>query len=156
MVELRARPSLLDDIATDRGCPVSAPQRVQGTDLQALGGEPLYATGVNAVTQWDALVERGDGRYLEVTWLRLPLERLPVLIRGAKVNDSAPLDFVSTDGESSQELYLSTETSSEAETVGPDYRMWTSFVRVPGPGCYGFQVEGIGHFGGYTIILEVS
>lgn len=155
LAELRARPSLLGEIVTDQSCPVSLPLRVQGTALRALGAEPLYATGIDPVTDWDAMAERGESRRLEVTWLRLPVQRLPVLIRGVNLDDETSLDFQLTGSESSKELYLTTETSTEAETIGPDYRMWTTLMEIAEPGCYGRQVEGIGHFGGYTIVIEI-
>lgn len=156
LTELRARPSLLVDVDTERGCPVSEPQRIVGTALAGLGAEPLYLTGLNAtVTLRDTAQGDGD-RYLEARWLRLPSQTQPLLVRGAELDTDSPVDFRLPDASVVNELYLTTGTSEAAEAVGPDYRSWATLVGVPVPGCYGLQVEGIGHFGGYVIVFEVQ
>lgn len=127
-----------------------------GTSLFALGTEPLFAPGLSGMSEWDQAVEIDGDRYVEVNWLSLPTYLLPLLVRGVNLETNAPVEFRSPEGVVSEELYLTTSTSTEAESVGPGYRTWPSLLAVPEPGCYGLQIEGIGHFGGYTIVIDLN
>lgn len=156
LTELRARPSILGEIDVGNGCPVSVPQRVMGTTFSALGSEPLYAGGLNAKMERSDTIEVHSDRYVAVDWLSEPTNRHSLLVKGINLESGAPIEFRSPEGELSDELYLSTATSTEAGSVGPDFRTWPTRVSVPMPACYAMQVEGIGHFGGYAIVFEVN
>lgn len=155
LAELQARPSILDAIEITDGCPVSRPEPVTGAGFQALGSEPLFAPGLSPAGEWDGAVDIDGIRYLEVNWLSPPSHRSPLLVRGSNLETGTRIEFRSPDRLVTEDLYLTTSTSTEAESLGPGYRTWRSFVSVPEPGCYGLQVEGIGHFGGYAIVIEV-
>ena len=153
---LRARPSVLDGIDVASGCPVSQPKHVMGTVLSALGSEPLYAVGLGAVSEWEQAREIDGERYLEVTWVSEPTNSSPLLVWGVELETREPVRFRLPNGDESDELYLTTETSVESESIGPGYRSWPILIGAPEPGCYGLQVEAIGHIGGYAIVFELK
>lgn len=103
---------------------------------------PLFAAGLESDSQWNDAVEIDGDRYLEVNWLRVPTHRLPILVRGANLDSGASVEFRSADGVVTEEQYLTTGSSTEAESIGGDYRAWRSLISIPAPGCYGLQVEG--------------
>ena len=127
-----------------------------GTALSALGSEPLYALGLDAVTEWDQAREVEGERYLEVTWVSEPTNTHPLLVRGVELETREPVRFHLPNGGETEELYLTTGTSVESESVGPGYRSWPVLIGAPEPGCYGLQVEAIGHIGAYAIVFELK
>ena len=156
LAEFRARPSILGEIDMRNGCPVSMPQRVNGATFSALGSEPFSAGGLNARMDWDDAIEIDGDRYLEVSWLSEPHYSRQVLVRGIDLETGAPVEFRSSDGAVTEELYLMTATSTEVESIGPGFRTWAASVSVPEPGCYAIQVEARDHIGAYTIVFEVT
>jgi hypothetical protein len=154
--ELRARPSLLARIDVSRGCPLTRSQPVQGTTISALGSEPLFAGGLKPTTLWADATPAGAARAVEVQWISQPDYQDPLLVRGADLASGDPLEFRPFGTELADELWLTSGTSSEPEDIGPGFRMWTADLIIPRRGCYAVQVEGFGHFGGYTIVFEVG
>ena len=112
--------------------------------------------GLNARVDWDDSIEIEGARYLEVNWLSPPHYIRQALVRGINLESGEPIEFRSTDGAATWELYLTTATSTEVESIGPGFRTWSAHIGVPQPGCYALQVEARNHIGGYTIVFEVS
>ncbi len=153
--ELRARPSLLASIDVSSGCPVTRSQTVQGTTVSALGSEPLFASGLKPTTLWEDATGAGGARAVEIQWVSQPDYQDPLLVRGVNLDSGDPLEFRPFGAESADELWLTSGTSTEPEDIGPGFRMWTAELIIPRRGCYALQVEGFGHFGGYTIVFEL-
>ena len=155
LAELRDRPPILPKVGVMDGCPVSSPQRINGTAVSALGSEPLYAGGLSHTSNWNEATTIDGARYIEVTWLSEPHYLRSLLVEGANLTTGAPIEFRTPDGVLDEELYLTTATSSEG-TPGPGFREWVVQIQIPERGCYGMQVEAGGHIGGYIIVFEVT
>src|SRR5688500_17690540 len=72
LAELRDRPPILPAVDEMDACPVSSPQRINGTSVSALGSEPLYAGGLTRTSNWNEAATIDGARYLEVNWLSEP------------------------------------------------------------------------------------
>ncbi len=155
LAELRDRPPILPKLGPMDACPLSSPQRINGTAVSALGGEPLYAGGLGRTSNWNEVTTIDGARYLEVNWLSEPHYNRPLLVEGDNLITGAPIEFRTPDGLLDDELYLTTATSSDG-TLGPGFREWAVLIQIPERGCYGMQVEAGGHIGGYTIVFEVT
>src|SRR5688572_27724905 len=98
LADLRDRPPILPEVDVMDGCPVSSPQRINGAPLSALGSEPLFAGGLSHTTNWNETISIDGGRYLEVNWLSEPAYTRSLLVQGANLASSAPIEFRTPDG----------------------------------------------------------
>ncbi len=155
LAELRDRPPILPKVGPMDECPLSSPQRINGTAVSALGGEPLYAGGLSQTSNWNDATTLDGARYLEVNWLSEPHYIRPLLVEGANLVTGAPIEFRTPNGRLDDELYLTSATSSDG-TLGPGFREWAVHIQIPERGCYGMQVEAGGHIAGYIIVFEVT
>jgi hypothetical protein len=146
---------MLASIDVSSGCPLTRSQPVQGTTISALGSEPLFAGGLKSTTLWEDATPAAVARAVEVQWISEPDYQDPLLVRGADLDSGDPLEFRPDGAELVDELWLTSGTSTEPEDIGPGFRKWTAELIIPRRGCYAVQVEGFGHFGGYTIVFEV-
>ncbi len=72
----------------------------------------------------------------KILWLVASSYHGPVLIRGVGLRDTTPVRFSTTDGP------LRTEVRLPPEPAAGPARYTDAYVRVRGPGCYAWQVDG--------------
>jgi hypothetical protein len=141
------RPLRIPRIAPGTPCPVSPTQDASALDPayggQVLGRGPAYAgafTPDATVHYGSSRVEAEGWRGFKVLWIVRPGYRARLLIRGRQLDGPNLLRF--DDG-------LVPPAESRIRP-GPGYRPWKgardhpSFTRVRAPGCYGYQIDGIG------------
>jgi hypothetical protein len=151
----RARPLLWDSVDADDPCPVSEPREIPGVGTVGLGNEPLYALEFPPTLDLSEARRTLAGWRVRATWLTQPDYRGQLLVRGVDLISRQPVSFERAGTGTTGELYLSTH-EAEAEVGSSGVHRWTSELELPGAGCYGLQVEGTGHFGGYLIVFEAT
>lgn len=112
-----------------------------------MGSGPVYVFSGEIV---------GSGHGNKVAWAADPSYSGPVRIRGGRIDDSGHLLFEAPDNHwrgapvkkvEGADLYPELdflESHSIFPNVPPGWRMWPSDTYVPSPGCYAWQVDGIG------------
>ena len=136
---LAARPLQLPTLAAAGACPRSAGATVNSKVVPALGPGPIYPVGLgtDGVLQFGGF-PRGGWYYAKVLWVASPgYTDRHVLIRGRQIDGANELRF--EDGADPQgELHF------EGADLGQGWRHQPSYTRVSGPGCYAYQVDGLG------------
>ena len=147
--DLAARPlSLPAHVAGS--CPVS--HEVQyvpyagATSWSALGDGPAYPTQRATLGHPSSSAYLGiDGRsYRKVVWLVDGSYQGPVLVRGARLEDGAPLHFNDGSAKPPTELRIPPHLSVTGIVVPSGHRDVSSSFSAAGPGCYAYQIDGIG------------
>jgi hypothetical protein len=136
-----ARPLHLPAITPGAACPHSVVRVLVSTLGPALGPGPVNPVGVGT----DAVVSTAaqGGTWTEnVTWISAPSYTGPALVRGRRLDGSGVIDFGTGVVASDNQLSLPTNEAMPASGA-PGWRQWRSVVAVHGPGCYGFQVDGV-------------
>jgi hypothetical protein len=76
-----------------------------------------------------------------VVWSAASSYRGPVLIRGRQLGGSGAVGFGEGHTPYDELQLLASGTGAPPAPNGG--RTWLSFTRVPGPGCYAYQVDGV-------------
>jgi hypothetical protein len=78
-------------------------------------------------------------------WLVSPEYRGPVLIRGRQLDGSHELRFGSSGTPTlPAELRIGSEAGLRPDGPAAGWRDWPDYTIVPAPGCYAYQVDGLG------------
>lgn len=145
------RPLQLPKLAPGAPCPVSQPD--PDVDFSAygiapgLGDGPAYPVGFASGTLRLAPAANFGSKAWggqKVLWFVLPSYTGPVLIRGGRLDAPGLVRFER--GNVPPEELLITRTTAIPGGVTPpaEARYRPSYTRVKGPGCYAYQVDGIG------------
>jgi hypothetical protein len=131
-------------------CPSTAGHTVDPATGPGLGPGPTYPVGLGTDGIL-TIVRSGDTWLQKVLWVTSAEYAGPVLVRGGRLDSSGPVNFaLRADGDPTPELRL---TSADAEAKGgAGWREWPSYTIVPGPGCYAYQVDGVG----FTTVIVFS
>lgn len=154
---LLQRPLNLPMLESGNDCPVT---RTPGKQLSpdfglAIGTGPIYATGTIGIEgklyYRDSATVNG-WRPVKVLWIGEPDYLGPVLIRGHQIDGPNELRFGETERQK-DELFFNEVTQAEANANSPSgWRNWPSYSYVRAPGCYAYQVDGIGF--SYVIVVQ--
>jgi hypothetical protein len=143
-----AQPLHLPTLALGAPCPHSAMRVMSAALPPALGPGPAMPTGqfVNGVLTTSAL---GALLTAHLVWVVAPSYQGPVLVRGRQLSGTGTVRFGTGSAPSAGQLRL---PAAGGTTVpgAPGWRTWAIVISVPRPGCYGFQVDGVGFS---TVIL---
>jgi len=144
LAQLRQRPLNLPALGPNRGCPETKLNQTTSRPLYANQG-PIYGEGGPEVT--------GDhGYYYHATWLSDAKYRGLALVRGRQLGGTQRIMFA---GPLAAGSLVTTDTIGGTATrffdelvlppgppTGSVWRQWPVLQGVPGPGCYGFQLDG--------------
>jgi hypothetical protein len=111
-------------------CPVTLSAHGPVTPLQLGSGLGVSSFGGSA---WLAA---------RVTWAVSGAYTGPLLIRGGQLGDGGAVGF--GEGRTPYDELQLLAAGRQAPAVASGGRAWLSFTRVRGPGCYAYQVDGIG------------
>ena len=136
---LRARPLRLPALAPGQSCPRASGRIVSPSFGPALGDGPVYPVGFGTEGVFDltGAQEEGGWLYAKVLWVGAPNFRGPVLVRGRQLGGTGELRF-ERGPDPANELKLHTNGRSPDAAGWID---WPSYTRLPGPGCYAYQVD---------------
>lgn len=149
---LRQRPLHLPRLAPSAPCPKLLGHAVSPDFGPVLGDGPVYP----AIGSDTGIMPTGD--FNKVLWIIAPTYTSPALIRGHQVDGPGTLTF---NGGLDQSTYQG--DWHDAPRL-PDLRLmggagygtpWANFptyTKVPAPGCYGYQVDGLNF--SYTLIFQ--
>ena len=130
-----------------QACPLSKLRQLGPHLENALGNGPVYVFSAEIV---------GSGHGNKVAWAADPSYSGPIRIRGGRIDGSGQLLFEAPDNYwrgapvkkvEEADLYPELdflESHSIFPNVPPGWRMWPSDTYVASPGCYAWQVDGIG------------
>jgi hypothetical protein len=140
---LRQRPLRVPTISPGAACPKATGRVVAPEYGPALGNGPVYAVGMGTegVMSLTGAMEEGGWLFAKVLWAADPKYKGPILVRGRQVDGTSELRF-DQGSDPPRELRLHTETARNGTASG--WRDWPSYTRLRGPGCYAYQVDGIG------------
>ncbi len=154
---LRQRPLQLLPLEAGSQCPRAHARQIAPNYGIALGDGPAYVAGFTA----DGILNMGfppptqtvfygsEWSGATVLWLIDPVYRGPVLIRGGRLDSPGELRFDDGLNPPSQ-LWI--EAASTA--LPADWRNLATYTRLSSPGCYMYQVDGLGFT--ETIIFEAQ
>ncbi len=163
--ELDKRPEILPRLGEKEACPISFGTR-STVPLQShiFGGALWFGAGpVYFALAWKA--SPGDGatfalepvpidrgaRRAKTPWVSSPSFSGPVLIRGHALHpNGTALRFDATGSGPTSRLRLMAPNAPSPEL----WSFWPSSMWVPGPGCYGVQIDTLG--GTDTVIFEAT
>jgi hypothetical protein len=135
---LEARPLNLPSLTSGRPCP-----RTSGKDINmnlgpGLGNGPLYPVGlgVDGVLSFGGTPE-GGWYFAKVLWVASPDFTGHALIRGHQIDGPNELRF-ENGSDPSPHLHF------DGSPLGDGWRHQPSYTRLRAPGCYAYQVDGIG------------
>lgn len=156
---LAARPLHLPALAPGGACPVTAWHAATSVDPAgsfapaagyfAFGKGPIYPIIYNfspdkVAVRFAKLPDFGRGsKQDKVLWLSRPTYRAPALIRGRQLGGPALLRFGPTDS-TPTELRFPLDTGVSSADTASGWRDLPSYMLLPAPGCYAFQVDGMG------------
>ena len=143
--ELAARPLQLPAVTAGARCPTSSTRPIPGTAPGA-GGGPVYAVGTNPLPI--------DPRGAKVLFTAAPEYKAPALIRGRRLDGPEVIRFTSNGSAVWEELRFPTNTGVTSEHSELGWRDLPSDVFVTTPGCYAYQVDGVGFT--TTIVFEAN
>ena len=143
---LRQRLLQLPRLGPGAPCPRAEPIQLPGTDEErgfggrAIGKGPVYALAElgDGLVEHDPLAAPGWWKWTwhEVLWGIDPSYDGPVLVRGWQIDGPHKLRF----DDRADELRI--EAGDDASPGG--WRDWPSAIRLRAPGCYAYQVDGLG------------
>jgi hypothetical protein len=149
-------PLHLPALGANTACPVTQPNpAIWDPRAPGLGPGPVAPVGLGTAA---LLRYRRFGRSRwggqKVLWVAAPSYAGPALIRGGRLDGPGSVGFnMNGDGPPLAELQL---PPGDGSAVGVDhgYREWPSYTRVREPGCYAYQVDGVGF--SYAIVFRAS
>ncbi|HEY8825306.1 MAG TPA: hypothetical protein VIP07_10505 [Candidatus Limnocylindria bacterium] len=135
---LAARPLNLPVLAPGQACPRATGATVNPNVGLALGSGPLYPAGARA----DGTIPfggspEGGWYFAKVLWVASPSYTGHALIRGHQIDGPNEVRF-----ENGSDPPL--ELRFDGNPLGDGWRHQPSYTRVRAPGCYAYQVDGIG------------
>lgn len=118
---------------------------------QTIGDGPVYLAGQGSVSvtgvEWN-----GGYAFLKEVWIASPSELGPILVRGGRIDTPGQLHF--GDGpEPASELQLGIHSYVNTSGQPTGWRVFTSYVRPPQPGCYAMQLDTLS--GSRWLVLDV-
>jgi len=155
LAQLRDRPMNLPQLGAGGRC-IETPQVLKNAILNKGQKQPdtlsLYGTDGPIYGAGGPKTTGEHGYYYDVTWLSDAKYNGAALIRGRKLDGPEQIVFagplatgtlVTTDviGGKSTPFYSELVIPS-GQATGGLWRQWHLYQGVPGPGCYGFQVDG--------------
>ena len=145
---LRIRSLDLPTVASGESCPATSWANKIENLPPLLGKSPVYLFGAfQGNTGEVQLTEKpsSDGWYdLKAVWLAdLGYTGGPVLVRGKQLDGMAFVRFqLAYNDPVATELLLNGTNGSYSPSIPGGWHNWPSGAYVPGPGCYGLQVDG--------------
>ena len=142
-----ARPLRLPRLAIGDACPTTAEHHVATSDF---AGVALGTGPVEPLIAATAIVSQGpDGWYgVKTLWFTQPGYTGPVLIRGARVDDAGAMGF----GEQPVIGHLIIPPGPTVNEGTDGYRQAPGGTFVRAPGCYAWQIDGIGF--SYVVVFK--
>lgn len=138
---LRQRPLSLPLLRPGDPCPVTPLTQVIPGFFPLPGDGPLYPVQSEIVTYRHADDESREWGGQKIAWVSSPEYKGPALIRGHQLDGPSELRFghgVDPPAELEfSDAYL-------ANSVAPGWRTRPALTRVRAPGCYAYQVDGLG------------
>jgi len=155
--QLTARPLHLPTLRKGEACPRTPSTPIPINVAPVLGNGPLYPSVgfANATIVYDPQRVEANGTLpWKTLWLSAPIYHAPSIIRGEQIDGPKTMEFFNEeDGSRSRELRFATNTQVSSGGIPYDWRQQPSLTYFPGPGCYGYQVDGIGF--SEVIVVEV-
>ncbi len=138
-------PLHIPTLAPGDPCPVAPDTQVDPSFGDAVGSGPLYLVGLGQQGTVD-LNQAADYRNGLYTVLLLaiapPAYAVDMLMRGRQVDGSNSVLFTLSPGSDLLgQWQLSPDAAGQSET---GWLAWNGYIEVPGPGCYGLQIDGAG------------
>lgn len=153
---LAQRSLAIPTLASGSACPRTEGKRVLPAFSFAIGAGAAYVTGFGPdgayAYQQFSNVPAG---YRETVWLVDGTYQGPLLIRGRQLDGSHTLRFGTGPREQLPELRLGGPDGVRGEVISnaQNWRTWRAYTIAPTPGCYAYQVDGIGF--SETIVFQV-
>ena len=144
---LQQVPLQIPTLGAGEPCPVVPGSQVNPTLGAALGTGPLYLIGLGSQGQLDlSQANQQSGDYsMPVLLTTPPAYTTDMLVRGQPMDGpNAILFSFSPDAQVLGELQLSPDTAGTAAGADGDWLIWSAYLVVSGPGCYGLQIDGAG------------
>ena len=105
------------------------------------GDGPVYIAGGSDIALPPEPAS-GDGSYVvPLTWTEAGSQAgVAFLVRGRRIDEPGSVTLGLTASALAPELFLTPAEQHPAAT--PGLARWTGYVGLPGPGCYGLQIDG--------------
>jgi hypothetical protein len=151
---LASQPLVVPPMSSDGSCPVSAIRPLG--EGHVLGPGPVSPVWGPVMLHQPTANAEGGWYYLKTLWIATRDYEGPVLIRGAQLDGPNEIRF-QRGPDPADSLQL---PPGETWAWGPGYgspdevREFPSFTRVKGPGCYAWQVDGLGF--NYHVVFELT
>jgi hypothetical protein len=151
-VQLKQRPLTLPAIRAGDRCPVTQGSResvprepyIACAGCLWFGRGPVYfawSFHVNhledAIFSLDAVPYENPAYRAKTPWVSKPDYEGPILIRGRRLDGKGELRFHVASPKPEENLKL----NAPSRTVSAHWSFWPSSMYLPGPGCYGVQVD---------------
>ncbi|GCE11419.1 hypothetical protein [Tengunoibacter tsumagoiensis] len=147
LATLRQRPLQLPRISTDQSCPVSSARQIDADSPITIGNGPAYAAiGLSQPSQQPVLLFTDAQHYAngqsqgwggaKVRWIVRSSYYGPLLIRGSQLDNSHQIRF--------DEGLLSEIALTIPQGNSQQWYDRPSDTRLQVPGCYAYQVDGVG------------
>ena len=146
---LRERSLKLPIVPPEGPCPTTHGRRnvTRNPDTVAFGSGPVYLLGLPNISDDGVIQLAGvtlrysDGAYgLKGQWVSKPEYPGPILVRGRQLGGNNVIRFEYAQGPIHDEMMLD-EFNKTPNSSG--WNFWPSTIVIPGPGCYGFQIDGL-------------
>ena len=140
----------------DGGCPTTPSAIVAEYFGPALGPGPVYpAVGLLGPLSLASGPPDEAGLFpLKILWVAAPRYPGPALVRARRLDGPGVvrLDSAASADNATPQAELRLLDSAVSPTDG--WRQWPSYIRVAGPGCYAYQVDGTDF--SYTVVVLVT
>ena len=157
MLRLAARPVRLLNVSLDNGCPTSSGYRFSNAGFSGIGlGKRTHPVHPVVAVSKPSLAMRGtlalrptpQGRWwvVKTAWFARPRYRGPWLVRGTRLDKEGPVRF----GENPTTPMMA--VGRAAAKTADVFRSVPGGTFVLAPGCYGWQVDGVGF--SYHIVFQ--
>jgi len=144
--DLRQRPLELPTLTPGEPCPATAGRDVSNFRA-ALGGGPIYPIGLtyDGVLQYghNGVFEGAEWGGTKVLWISSADYRGPALIRGRQLDGPNEVRFMEGAAPPA-ELQFPVGGSGSSPDLEPGWSQLPSYTRIRAPGCYAYQVDGLG------------
>ncbi len=155
--QLAARSLHLPTLKAGETCPRTPSTPIPINIAPVLGNGPIYPDVgfANATIVYESQRVEANGTIpWKTLWLSAPIYRAPSIIRGQQIDGPNTMEFFNEEeGSRSGELRFPTNTQVSSGGIPYDWRQQPSLTYFPSPGCYAYQVDGIGF--SEVIIVEV-